>query len=134
MTCGWPQQCGGCCAARKFALSSSPTRSPAVVRSCKTAAPQANEALRAEIERLRNEPSPLVAARAKKEETLGDKEKFVKLLDNLQVCRAGERCCAGSWELAEAQLGTWEAPACGQKHATMQGVQKLGRGGGMQVH
>ena len=47
--------------------------------------PQSNDALRAEIERLRGEPSPLVAARAAREETLGDKEKFLKLLDNLQV-------------------------------------------------
>ena len=41
--------------------------------------------MRAEIEQLRNEPSPLVAARASKEERLADKEKFVKLIDNLQV-------------------------------------------------
>jgi len=50
---------------------------------------QANEGLRAEIERMRGEPSPLVAARAAKEETLSDKEKFLKLLDNLQVGRWG---------------------------------------------
>lgn len=47
-----------------------------------------NDALRAEIERLRGEPSPLVAARAAREETLGDKEKFLKLLDNLQAHKA----------------------------------------------
>ncbi|PRW33702.1 Kinetochore NDC80 [Chlorella sorokiniana] len=44
-----------------------------------------NDALRAEIERLRGEPSPLLAARTAKEETLADKEKFLKLLDNLQA-------------------------------------------------
>lgn len=49
---------------------------------------QSNEALKAEIERLRSLPSPLVAARAACEETLADKEKFLKLLDNLQVGRA----------------------------------------------
>ena len=48
--------------------------------------PQSNEALAAELEALRGTPSPLAAARAAREETLGDKEKFVKLLDNLQVC------------------------------------------------
>lgn len=60
-------------------------------------APQANEALRSEIERLRGEPRPLVAARAAREETLADKEKFLKLLDNLQVCWWGgdARSCRG---------------------------------------
>ena len=53
---------------------------------------QANEALRAEIERLRGEPSPLVAARAAKEETLADRDKFLKLLDNLQVCAGCMGC------------------------------------------
>eukprot|EP00887_Chlorella_sp_A99_P000063 scaffold16.g63.t1 len=48
----------------------------------------ANEALRGEIEALRSQPSPLVAARAKHEETLADKEKFVRLLDNLGAHRA----------------------------------------------
>ncbi|KAI3425309.1 hypothetical protein D9Q98_009074 [Chlorella vulgaris] len=48
----------------------------------------ANEALRSEIERLRGEPRPLVAARAAREETLADKEKFLKLLDNLQTHKA----------------------------------------------
>ncbi|GAB4815903.1 hypothetical protein N2152v2_002949 [Parachlorella kessleri] len=48
---------------------------------------EANDALRAEIEQLRNEPSPLVAARAGKETCLADKEKFVKLIDNLQAHR-----------------------------------------------
>lgn len=47
---------------------------------------QSNEALHAEIERLRGEASPLLAARSAREETLADKEKFLKLLDNLQVC------------------------------------------------
>lgn len=56
-----------------------------VSRPLRPGPPQANDALRAEIERLRGEPSPLAAARAKREETLGDKEKFVKLLDNLQA-------------------------------------------------
>lgn len=53
-------------------------------------APQSNDALRAEIDQLRGEPSALVAARAAREETLADKEKFLKLLDNLQV--GGRRC------------------------------------------
>ncbi|KAI7842998.1 hypothetical protein COHA_003332 [Chlorella ohadii] len=44
-----------------------------------------NDALRSEIERLWGEPSPLLAARTAKEETLADKEKFLKLLDNLQA-------------------------------------------------
>ncbi|KAL4420345.1 hypothetical protein ABPG77_006152 [Micractinium sp. CCAP 211/92] len=47
-----------------------------------------NEALRAEIERVRGEPSPLLAARTAREETLADKEKFLKLLDNLQAHKA----------------------------------------------
>ena len=34
---------------------------------------------------MRGEPSPLLAARTAREETLADKEKFLKLLDNLQV-------------------------------------------------
>ncbi|PSC74916.1 Kinetochore NDC80 [Micractinium conductrix] len=47
-----------------------------------------NEALRVEIEQLRGQPSPLLAARQAREETLADKEKFLKLLDNLQTHNA----------------------------------------------
>jgi SMC interacting uncharacterized protein involved in chromosome segregation len=49
---------------------------------------QSNEALRGEIEALRGAPSPLAAARDAKAETLADKEKFVKLLDNLAAHKA----------------------------------------------
>lgn len=42
-----------------------------------------NESLKAEIEELRSKPSPLVAAREKLEETLSDKERFLKLIENL---------------------------------------------------
>lgn len=48
----------------------------------------ANEALKAEIDALRHAPSPLVAAREKLAETQDDKEKFMKLIDNLQSHRA----------------------------------------------
>lgn len=69
---------------------------------------QSNDALRSEIERLRGEPSPLLAARTAKEETLADKEKFLKLLDNLQV--GSERRClrflmrARLWHLCCARV------------------------------
>lgn len=48
----------------------------------------ANEALRAEIDALRRAPSPLVAASSKLAETQDDKEKFLKLLDNLATQKA----------------------------------------------
>jgi len=47
-----------------------------------------NAALREEIGRIKNEPSPLLKARAAVEETQGDKEKFVTLLDNLKAHQA----------------------------------------------
>jgi predicted transcriptional regulator len=49
---------------------------------------QANEALRSELDRLRREPSPLIAANEKLAETQEDKDKFVKLLDNLNAHKA----------------------------------------------
>ena len=48
----------------------------------------ANAALRAEIEELRRRPSPLIAARQKLAETQDDKEKFLKLVDNLTTHKA----------------------------------------------
>lgn len=47
-----------------------------------------NTALREEVERVKNEPSPLLKARSAVEETQGDKEKFVTLLDNLKAHQA----------------------------------------------
>ncbi|KAK9828671.1 hypothetical protein WJX72_001447 [[Myrmecia] bisecta] len=44
----------------------------------------ANDQLQAQIDQIRNEPSPLLAARAKKEEHISDREKFHKLIENLQ--------------------------------------------------
>lgn len=66
---------------------------------------QSNDALRAEIERLRGEPSPLLAARTAKEETLADKEKFLKLLDNLQVGEHREITRLGSVGLLSSSPG-----------------------------
>ena len=48
----------------------------------------ANSALQSEIEELRRRPSPLVAAREKLAETQEDKEKFLKLVDNLTTHKA----------------------------------------------
>lgn len=45
----------------------------------------ANEALSLEISQLRSQPSPLIAAKEKLAETQADKDKFLKLLDNLQA-------------------------------------------------
>lgn len=59
-------------------------------------APQSNDALRGEIEALRGAPSPLAAARAAREETQADRDKFLKLLDNLQVRGLGGGCCAAA--------------------------------------
>ena len=44
----------------------------------------------AELERVRNEPSPLVAAQQRLAEHTVDADKFEKLIDNLQV--------GGEWE------------------------------------
>ena len=46
---------------------------------------QENERLAAEMEAMRASPSPLEEARAKHQEHLSDRDKFRKLLDNLQV-------------------------------------------------
>lgn len=88
-----------------------PSHSPMV---CSPAPPsyphphvQSNDALRAEIERLRGEPSPLLAARSAKEETLADKEKFLKLLDNLQV-RPVWALTANQTAVLLLLLGGWE--------------------------
>jgi kinetochore protein NDC80 len=48
----------------------------------------ANAALKAETAELRKKPSPLVAAREKMSETQEDKEKFLKLVDNLTTHKA----------------------------------------------
>lgn len=48
----------------------------------------ANAALKAEIVELRKKPSPLAAAREKMAETQEDKEKFLKLIDNLTTHKA----------------------------------------------
>lgn len=47
--------------------------------------PQANESLEQEIATARDSPSPLVAARARLEETKADKEKFLKLIASLEA-------------------------------------------------
>jgi hypothetical protein len=46
---------------------------------------QENERLAAEVEAMRSSPSSLAEARAKHQEHLSDRDKFRKLLDNLQV-------------------------------------------------
>ena len=46
---------------------------------------QANIAVLAELERVRNEPSPLVAVQQRLAEHNVDADKFEKLIDNLQV-------------------------------------------------
>ena len=46
---------------------------------------QADAATVAELEQLRNEPSPLVAAQQRLTEHSLDAEKFEKLIENLQV-------------------------------------------------
>lgn len=48
---------------------------------------QENERLAAEVEVMRAGPSPLEEARVKHQEHVSDREKFRKLLDNLQVPR-----------------------------------------------
>jgi len=48
---------------------------------------QENERLAAEVEAMRAGPSPLEEARSKHQEHVSDREKFRKLLDNLQVPR-----------------------------------------------
>ena len=51
-----------------------------------TAALQDNEALQAELDAMRRAPSALAAARSKKAEHASDRQKFVQLNENLQVC------------------------------------------------
>ena len=46
---------------------------------------KANISVLAELERVRNEPSPLVAAQQRLQEHSVDADKFEKLIDNLQV-------------------------------------------------
>ena len=55
---------------------------------------QANEELQQQIEELKGRPSPLLAAKAKKEEHLSDREKFLKLIENLQVLQCLQRLYA----------------------------------------
>lgn len=100
--------CRGCCAVLRCIQLGFPV--PCTSRPCNLCTPaplpalcpprpQSNEALRAEIERLRGEPSPLLAARGAKEETLADKEKFLKLLDNLQASLLAGGCCGAGCTL-----------------------------------
>ena len=49
---------------------------------------QENERLAAQIAAMRDEPSPLEAARGKRDEHLADRAKFQKLIESLQVCWA----------------------------------------------
>jgi hypothetical protein len=49
------------------------------------APPQANAAVLAELEAVRGAPSPLVAVQQQLSEHSADTEKFIKLIDNLQV-------------------------------------------------
>ena len=77
-----------CCFAARYACAlHSAQLAHGVARPCLPRL-QSNEALRGEIEALRGAPSPLAAARDAKAETLADKEKFVKLLDNLAAHKA----------------------------------------------
>ena len=81
------------CAVQRWMLvlsATQPSLQPCPLPCCPACLPrlQSNEALRGEIEALRGAPSPLAAARDAKAETLADKEKFVKLLDNLAAHKA----------------------------------------------
>ena len=46
---------------------------------------QENERLRAQLAEMQNNPSPLEAAKAKRDEHVSDQGKFKKLIENLQV-------------------------------------------------
>lgn len=48
---------------------------------------QANQSLKARLEQMRSEPSPLLAAQQKRSEHMTDADKFGKLIDNLQTLK-----------------------------------------------